>query len=101
MRMDLHLQRLELCLGQLARELARSRFSFTYAAVIVEGVGYGQCGPVNRETLVKVVDAKRVVTPEGQERWIPNKVGGTKIPGQRRCRRQDNKGKENAYPNVD
>src|SRR5690242_17193842 len=86
MRMDLHLQGLQLRLGQLGRESCRLCFSFTKSAVVVEGMGHDQGSPVNRQALVKVVSAESVVAPEYCEGGIACRVYVTEIPDQGRRR---------------
>ena len=80
MRMDLHLQSLQLRLGQLCRESCRLRFSFTKSAVVVKGMSNDQSGPVNRQALVKVIGAKSVVAPEYCEGGIACEIYVTEIP---------------------
>src|SRR5215213_3507128 len=86
MRMNLHLQRLQLRLGQLCGQPRRLRFSFTNSAVVVEGMSDDQSGPVNREPLMEVIGAKSVVAPECCEGGIAGRVDVTEIPDQGRRR---------------
>src|SRR6185369_8635812 len=86
-RVDLHLQSLQLRLGQLGREFCCLRFSFTQSAVVVKSMSHDEGGPVNRQALVKVIGAESVVAPEYCEGGIARRVYVTEIPDQgRRCR---------------
>ena len=66
--MDLHLQSLQLRLGQLCRESCCLRFSDD------------ESGPVNRQALVEVIGAKSVVAPEYCEGGIAREIYVTEIP---------------------
>ena len=74
MRMDLHLQRLQLRLGQLSCESCGLRFSLTKSAVVVEGMSDDQSGPINRQALVEVISAESVVAPEYCECGVARRV---------------------------
>jgi hypothetical protein len=37
--------------------------------------------PIDRQSLMKVVDAERVVTPEYEESWIAHEIDIAEIPG--------------------
>src|SRR5689334_5892091 len=87
MRMNLHLQGLQLRLGQLRGESCRLRFSFSESAVVVDSMSDDQSGPVNRQALVKVIGAEGVVAPEYCEGGIARRVYVTEIPDQWRRRR--------------
>ena len=80
MRMDLHLQSLQLRLGQLCRESCRLCFALTKSAIIVEGMSDDESGPVNRQALVEVIGAKSVVAPEYCEGGIAREIYVTEIP---------------------
>src|SRR6185369_5575122 len=89
MRMDLHLQSLQLRLGQLRGESCGLRFALTKSAIVVERMSDDQSGPVNRQALVKVICAKSVVAPEYCERGIARRIYVTEVPDQGRRRRND------------
>src|ERR1051325_6574062 len=87
MRMDLHLQRLQLRLGQLCGESCCLRFSCTQSAVVVDGMRNDQSGPVDRQALVKVIGTEGIVAPENCQRGIAREIYVTEIPDQGRRRR--------------
>src|SRR6185369_10542369 len=90
MRMDLHLQSLQLCLGQLGRESCRLRFLLTKSAVVIDGMSNDESGPVDRQTLVEVISTESVVAPEYGECGIARRIYVTEVPDQwRRCRNDE------------
>src|SRR4030095_233943 len=98
--MDLHLQSLELCLGQLRGEPAGFRFFLAQLAVVAKRVRHNERRPVDRQALMKVVDAESTIAIERKQCWIASKIRITQIPVERYCGRKHNKRKHNADCNV-
>ena len=80
MRLDLHLQSLQLRLGQLGRESCRPCFSLTKSAVVVDRRGNDQSGSVDRQALLEVIGAKSVVAPEYGKGGVACRVYVAEIP---------------------
>src|SRR5262249_35138108 len=99
-RMNLHLQCLQLCLRKLRRELAGASLAFTQSPVILDCMGHNYRGPVNRQPLMKVIDAECAVAIKREQRRIANEIRIAEVPGERHRGRQNHEREHNAQPEM-